>query len=160
MQNVDDMIIKTDVIELINKKSLERSLQQRKTEVHGECYVSKNIRKKNKINDAKKVLLTAAGLVMVVSLTVGAGTAEFTDRVREEVNSTHIKQNPIGGQYEQQHNYDEGFVDYVDGLNNFELFGLYNETANNMDSSEKNNIEEVVDEMEDNYLETNSRGGK
>lgn len=160
MQNVDEMIIKTDVIDLINKKSMERSLKPNKTEVHGECYVSKNNKRKNKINDAKKVLLTVAGLVVVATLTVGAGAAEFTDQVRQEVNSTHTKLNPIGGKYEQQYNYDEGFVDYVDGLNNFELFGLYNQTAGTMDPSERNDIEEVVDEMEDNYLESNGRGGK
>lgn len=158
MQNVDEMIIKTDVIELIQKKSMERSLQSRKTEVHGECYVSKNNKRKKKINEAKKVVITVAALAVVSLGTVTAGAMDFTNSVREEVNSTYVEQNLIGGQYETKNTYDEGFVDYANDLNDFELYNLYNKTENTMPADEKNDMEKVVDEMEENYLE--SKGGR
>ena len=158
MQNVDDMIIKTDVIDLINKKAKERSLQERKTEVHGETYVSKNKKRKKKINDAKKVFLTSAALLAVTTAFAIAGNMEYADGIRREVNSTYVEQNLIGGQYETVNRYDEGFVDYVNDLNNFKLTGLYSDTKDTMDSDEKNNVREVVNEMEDNYLEEKGRG--
>lgn len=158
MQNVDDMIIKTDVIELINKKAMEKSLQQRKKEVHGECYVSRNKKRKRKIEEAKKIFLTSAALIIFVGGLGLAGNDEYAHEIRQEANSTYVKQNLIGGQYETVNRYNEGFIDYVNDLNNFELIELYDDTKDTMDSNEKPSMAEVVDEMEDNYLEEKGRG--
>jgi len=158
MQNVDEIILKTDVIELINNKAKERSIQPRRTQVYGETYVSRNSRRKKKINDAKKIILTGASLIAVTAILSMGSSMVHADDIRQEVNSTHVKFNPVGGKYEQEYNYDEGFIDYANDLNSFELNSLYSETKGNMDSNLKYDMEEVVEEMEENYLEGKGRG--
>ena len=158
MQNVDEMIIKTEFVEMAQQKARENSLKTRKNRVYGESYVSKDPNRLAKIEDAKKVILTVAAIATIGVLTSVGSTLNFVDNVKEEINSTHVATEAIGGGYKTVNDYDEAFVEYANGLNAFELNKLYNQTEKSMDFEDGDSIEEVVAEMEQNFLEGNKKG--
>lgn len=151
--------LNTDFMSMVNEHAKENSLKSRKVEVKGECYPSRNIAKKLNKETAKNVILASAA---VLALGIGMkayGDFEAAGDIKEEVNTTYTQMNPIGGKYHDVTKYDSDFVEYANGLGYFELKDLYDETKESMENSMGEiELEDVVEKMEDNYLEEKGMG--
>ena len=150
-----------DIIERVKRNSCVSE----KIPVNGETYVSKRTKQRKK-KDLKEGISTFVA-IGAVAVTIFAGgiisnTMDFATEVRKEVNDTYIDQNLIGGNYVEKKEHDEEFRDYVADLNDFKLSKLFNETSKQMQDDEMLtdgvNVEDVVDQMEENYLESISKG--
>lgn len=150
--------LKLDLMEIANNGK-SNSLKPRKTEVKGESYKSRDVTKRKNIETARNAFLGVAALV-VMGIGINAyGNFSEAGEIRQEVNTTYTEQNLMGGQYHEVSKYDEGFVDYANDLGYFGLKELYDETKDSMELTPLDvEIENVVEKMEDNYLEEKGRG--
>jgi len=129
--------------------------------VNGETYVSKKTKQRKK-KDLKEGISSFVAIgVAATAIFAGAAvsnTMDFATEVRKEVNDTYIEQNLIGGQYIEKKEHDEAFREYIADLNDTKLSKLFNETSKQMEDDDKLinrvNVEDVVDQMEEDYLES------
>lgn len=155
------------------KKMVERarknSCVSERIPVYGEVYVSKKTKKKKQKSPDLVTLFKIGAAMVVTGATIGAGvyassTMDFATEVRQEVNDTYMDQNLIGGQFIEKNEHNSEFREYVSDLSDFELSRLYNDTSKEMYDNgmvqDSSNLEEVVDQMEENYLESSSKGSK
>lgn len=152
---LDDTLVKIAQTSRIN--SCLESMQ----EIKGECYVSRDKKRNKKILMAKKTILGVAAFVVLSAGIKIVGDMDSADMIRKETTKTETSFNPIGGKYETNNVYDNDFVVSMNNLSDYALNNLYKETSNEMKAD--GNIEdativsEVVEEMENKYLEEQGR---
>lgn len=145
----------------IAQDAYKMSCEARSNEIKGECYCSKNLERKKKIDIAKKVILGVASVVVISGAIKYASDMDTADEIRGEITRLETSQNLIGGRYETNLVYDEGFVDSMNDLSDNALNNLYDDISKEMiqagDTEDARILAEVVDQMEENYLEEQGR---
>lgn len=138
----------------------EKSCSGENIKVAGEFYVTKDPAKQIAISKRKQIILKLAISLGVLTV-VGAGIKVTGDMdsatdVRKEITKQESVQNPIGGSYEKENIYNQDFVNYTNSLTDSELMDLYSYISDQMDD-DKTKVPDVVNNMEDNYLEENKK---
>ena len=152
---LDDTLVK------IAQTASANSCRKNRQKIKGECYVSHDKNRKNAIEIAKKAIL---GVAAVAVMTIGIKTAGDIDSatiIREEATKTETSFNVVGGTYETNNFYDENFINSINDLSDASLNNLFQETRKEMMDSgnieEAKIVSEVVEEMEENFLEEQGR---
>jgi len=158
-------LLKEDLIKIV-QEAKRNSCVNEKIVVPGEMYVSSKTKRRKKIDNNLKEKVRIIATCAIVAGTIGFGssvasTMDFATEVREEVNNTYVAQNLVGGKYIEKSEHDVEFRKYVNDLTDLQLTGLFNETSKEMQNdgitNRISNIEEVVDKMEEAYLEESGR---
>lgn len=136
------------------------SQKQRRKEIKGECYVSKATDRQKKVSAARNVILGVAAAVVISGGLKIVGDMDFEDDILKEVTRTETDLN-TNGRFEEKLVYDDGFVEAMIDLDTNSLVKLYSDTSKEM-KAEGNKVEagvisEVVEEMEENYVQEHGR---
>lgn len=156
----NSVLLKEDLIKIVQDAKKNSCVTDR-IPVYGETYVSKETKERKKKNSRVKqgikcILASAAVSGVLIGGVVLSDTIDFATEIQEEVNDTYMSQNAIGGKYEERSEHGTDFRNYVNDLNAIELASLFNETSEQMQNDDMvgfNSMENVVDQMEENYLE-------
>lgn len=159
-----EMEIDDTFIKMVQQKRLETicatSCKPRKKEIKGEVYVSKKTSRQDRIVQAKKAIYAVAAFAVIgVAAKVGGDIDAATD-IRKEVvrQETTLNSN---GTYTTDRVYDDGFVEAVIDMRDGALIKLFDETSKEMiangDIEGSRVVSEVVDVMEDNYVEEHGK---
>ena len=145
----------------IAQEAYEKSSREAKREIKGECYTSKDPKRKDKILTAKKVILSVASVAVIAISAKYVSDMDAANDIRNEITKTETHQNLIGGNYETNLAYDDGFVDSMNDLSDSALHNLYDNTSKEMIQEGNKEaamiVSEVVEQMEENYLEEQGR---
>lgn len=165
MQDINNLIVKDDLV-AIARRSKENSCSSERIKVSGEYYVTKNPKRKKKIDMFKiKIAVLAGATVALVALgSKVIGNNDFVTDIRHEAGRTQNVFNVVGGNYETKYVYGDNFVDYIKDLSDKELMELYEQTATDMREDgllDESGIQrEVISSMQHDYMESLSKGSK